>query len=180
MSTHDLPMHTIPPHTQTCKHTCTALSGLQGAMCPPRPRSVPDNRRWRGVKPLAPHDLVAKGSGIKTQGVLGIPHDKRFHRVTPGHHAAARSPLIDRKQIRSLAWKRVWCHAGIVPRQRCTLLPRCFGWPLRLARIHTAPRCLIYNQAVKVFLQLSIYVDACLAPSSSYTQQNRSSGDYSN
>lgn len=68
-------------------------------LSPLRPGTLLDNGYRAGVKPLASLDLVAEGSGIKTQGMLEILHDKSFHTVTPGHNTAARSRLISGNKV---------------------------------------------------------------------------------
>lgn len=112
-----------------------------------------NNGYWGEVKPLAVHDLVAEGSGIKTQGVLGIVHDKSFHRVTPGHHTLAFSCLIKGKELDLWIEKGIWCQADIVPQLWSTLCLCQFTWTLHLAKLNSAfyP---IYNTAIKVSLQL--------------------------
>lgn len=95
------PDHWPQASDHTPKHICTPglLWVFSGWSWVPWGQTVLDNGYWGGVNPLAVLDLVAEGSGIKTQGVLGILHDKSFHRVTPGRHTAVCSHLISANML---------------------------------------------------------------------------------
>lgn len=132
---------------------------------PLRHRTMLDNGYWGRVKPLAAHDLVAEGSSIKIQGVLGFFHDKSFLRVTSGHHTAEPHTSDFRQWIGSLEW-RIQSYA-------VTTVTTVMSFALMSLQLTSARReasvcvlCLSYNIAVKVSPQLSTWVDVlhCVKP----------------
>lgn len=75
-----------------------------------RLRTVPDNGSWGGVKPLALHDLVAEGSGIKDTRRVKTPS---WQELSQSHSRSRLSRQLTsdfRQEASSWEWKGMMSH----------------------------------------------------------------------